>query len=164
MTDLDLTAYVGSSTRPYKHVDPEVMTRGRRQASEGGDVYRRNRTTRSGGIPLPGDAVPVKERRPGDRSRRMVLALVELARSRRRLAHVPTLMQVRALAHFAGREPSSYVLDPTVNLVPELPLGGEDPTGRYALRFTGECPHSGRRVELVTLPDGCAFDLLGMSR
>ena len=93
----------------------------------------------------------------------MVRALVELARSRPRLAHVPTLMQVRALAHFDGREPSSYVLDPTVNFVPELPLGGEDPLGRHALRFTGECPQSGRRVELVTLPDGGAFDLLGMS-
>ena len=95
---------------------------------------------------------------------RTVRALVELVRSRRRLAHVPTWMQVRALAHFDGREPSSYLLDPTVNHVPELPLGGEDPLGRHALRFTGECPQSGRRVELVTLPDGCAFDLLGMSR
>jgi hypothetical protein len=77
---------------------------------------------------------------------------------------VPTLMQVRALAHFDGRGPSSYLLDPTVNLVPELPLGGQDPLGRHALRFTGECPQSGRPVELVTLPDGCAFDLLGMGR
>jgi hypothetical protein len=94
----------------------------------------------------------------------MLRALVELVCSRRRLDHVPTLMQVRALAHFAGREPCSYLLDPAVNLVPELPLGGEDPLGRYALRFIGECPRSGRRIELVTLPDGCAFDLLGMSR
>ena len=127
-------------------------------------MVRRNRSTRSGGIPLPGDHVPVKEARQGARLGRTVRALVELARSRRRLAHVPTLMQVRALAHFDGREPSSYVLDPAVNVVPELPLGGEDPLGRQALRFTGECPQSGRRVELVTLPDGCAFDLLGMSR
>ena len=73
-------------------------------------------------------------------------------------------MQLRALAHFDGCEPCSYLLDPSVNHVPELPLGGEDPLGRHALRFTGSCPHSGRRVELVTLPDGCAFDLLGMSR
>ncbi len=105
-----------------------------------------------------------RRRRRGDRVRGMFRALVELVHSRRRLAHVPTLMQVRALAHFDGREPSSYVLDPTVNLVPELPLGGEDPLGRHALCFTGSCPRSGRRVELVTLPDGCAFDLLGMSR
>ena len=125
---------------------------------------RRNRSTHSGGIPLPDDAVPAKERPQGDHLRRMVRALVELARSRQRLEHVPTLMQVRALAHFHGREASSYVLDPTVNFVPELPLGGQDPVGRHALRFTGECPQSGRRVELVTLPDGCAFDLLGISR
>ena len=73
-------------------------------------------------------------------------------------------MQVRALAHFDGREPCSYLLDPAVNFVPELPLGGEDPIGRHALCFTGSRPESGRRFELVTLPDGCAFDLLGMSR
>jgi hypothetical protein len=127
-------------------------------------MVRRNRSTRSGGIQLLDDAVPVKELRQRHGMRRAVRALVELARSRRRLAHVPTLMQVRALAHFDGRGPSSYLLDPTVNLVPEQPLGGEDPLGRHALRFTGECPQSGRRVELVTLPDGCAFDLLGMSR
>ena len=45
----------------------------------------------------------------------------------------------------------------------ELPLGGEDPLGRHALCFTGRHPDSGRRFELVTLPDGCAFDLLGVS-
>ena len=127
-------------------------------------MCRRNRSTRSGGIPLPDD--PFRRRTPATATgvRRTVRALVELVRSRRRLAHVPTLMQVRALAHFDGREPCSYLLDPAVNYVPELPLGGEDPLGRHALRFTGSCPDSGRRVELVTLPDGCAFDLLGMSR
>jgi hypothetical protein len=125
---------------------------------------RRNRSTRSGGIPLLDDPVPVNEARRRARLRRTARAVVELARSHRRLAHVPTRMQVRALAHFDGREPSSYLLDPVVNLVPELPFGGEDPLGRHALRFTGSCPQSGRRVELVTLPDGCAFDLLGMSR
>lgn len=124
---------------------------------------RRNRTTRSGGIPLPGDDHPAKERRPHEHGRRLARALVELARARRRLEHRPTLMQLRALAHFDGRGPSSYLLDPAVNVVPELPLGGEDPIGRHALRFTGSCPETGRRVDLVTLPDGCAFDLLGMS-
>jgi hypothetical protein len=116
-----------------------------------------------GGIPLLDDSIPARERRRRANWRRLVRALVELVRSRRRLEHVPTLMQVRAFAHFDGREPSSYPLDPVVNRVPELPLGGEDPLGRHALRFTGECPESGRRFELVTLPDGCAFDLLGMS-
>ena len=122
----------------------------------------RNRSTRSGGIPLPGDHVPVTARRRA-RAGRTARALVELARSRRRLAHVPTLMQVRALAHFDGREPCSYLLDPAVNYVPELPLGSEDPLGRHALCFTGRHRDSGRRFELVTLPDGCAFDLLGIS-
>jgi len=94
---------------------------------------------------------------------RTVRALVEVARSRRRLEHLPTRMQLRALAHFEGREPSSYLLDPKVNFVPELPLGCEDPLGRHAPRFTGEYAGSGRRFELVALPDGGAFDLLGMS-
>jgi hypothetical protein len=75
---------------------------------------------------------------------------------------MPTRMQLRALAHFDGREPSSYLLDPKVNFVPELPLGGEDPLGKHALRFSGEHP-SGRPFELVALPDGGAFDLLGVS-
>jgi hypothetical protein len=47
--------------------------------------------------------------------------------------------------------------------VPELALAGEDPVGRHGLCFTGGHPDSGRRFELVTLPDGGAFDLLGMS-
>ncbi len=126
-------------------------------------MARRNRTTRSGGISLPDDPLPAK-RRPRTGIRRTLRAVAQLVRAWRRLARVPTLMQLRAFAHFEGREPSSYLLDPTLNLVPELPLGGEDPLGRHALRFTGECPESGRLVELVTLPDGCAFDLVGMSR
>ena len=127
-------------------------------------MNRRNRSTRSGGVPPPDDPVPAKMQGAGRRRGKTLRALVELARSRRRLAHVPTLMQVRALAHFDGREPCSYLLDPAVNYVPEFPLGGEDPLGRHALCFTGRHPDSGRRYELVTLPDGCAFDLLGMSR
>ena len=65
------------------------------------------------------------------------------------------------MAYFEGHEPCSYLLDPAVNFVPEFPLGGEDPLGRQALCFTGRDPESGRLFELVTLPDGCAFDLLG---
>ena len=53
--------------------------------------------------------------------------------------------------------------DANVAFVPELTEGGEDPLGRRALRLTGECADSGRRYELVALPDGGAFDLLGMS-
>ena len=58
---------------------------------------------------------------------------------------------------------SSYRLNPAVNFVPELPPGDEDPLGRNALRFTGADAGSRRRLELVALPDGGAFDLLGMS-
>jgi hypothetical protein len=123
---------------------------------------RGNRSTRSGGIPLPDDPRPAKGRHRRRSVAKTLRALAELARSHRQLAHVPTLMQLRALAHFDGREPCSYLLDPAVNYVPELPLGGEDPLGRHALCFTGRHPDSGRRFELVTLPDGCAFDLLGM--
>jgi hypothetical protein len=124
-------------------------------------VYRRNRSTRTGGIKLSGGAA-----RSGHGARRDVHrtlhAIAQLVRSWRRLAHVPTLMQVRTLAHFDGREPCSYLLDPAVNYIPELPLGGEDAAGRQALCFTGTYRESGRPFELVTVPDGCAFDLLGM--
>jgi len=126
-------------------------------------MIRRNRSTRSGGIALLERPGPQRRRGRGIGVRRTLRAVAQLVRSWRRLAHVPTLMQVRALAHFEGREPCSYLLDPEVNYVPELPLGGEDPLGRHALCFTGRHPDTGRRFELVTLPDGCAFDLLGTS-
>jgi hypothetical protein len=59
--------------------------------------------------------------------RRLAGALVEVARSRPSLSHVPTVLKLRAIAHFDGRELSSYLLDPKVNYVPELPLGGRGP-------------------------------------
>jgi hypothetical protein len=124
-------------------------------------MRRRNRSTRSGGIVLPGRFRRSKHGKREGRCRTLC-AVAQLVRSWRRLAHVPTLMQVRALAHFDGHEPCSYLLDPAVNYVPGLPLGGEDPLGRHGLCFTGRHPDSGRRFELVTLPDGCAFDLLGI--
>jgi hypothetical protein len=126
-------------------------------------MIRRNRSTRSGGFPPLERPGPQRRRGRRIRVRRTIRAVAQLVRSWRRLAHVPTLMQVRALAHFEGYEPCSYLLDPAVNYVPELPLGGENPLGRHALCFTGRHPDTGRRFELVTLPDGCAFDLLGMS-
>jgi hypothetical protein len=126
-------------------------------------MLKRNRSTRSGGFPPLERPGPPSGRGRRIGARRALRAVAQLVRSWRRLAHVPTLMQVRALAHFEGREPCSYLLDPAVNYVPELPLGGEDPLGRHALCFTGRHPDSGRRFELVTLPDGCAFDLLGIS-
>ena len=124
---------------------------------------RRNRSTRSGGRKLP-DTRRRRRRGRGAGIRRTLRALGRLARARRRMDHLPPRMQVRAMAHFDGREPSSYLLDPQVNFVPELPLGDADPLGRHALRFTGEHAGSGRRFELVALPDGGAFDLLGMNR
>ena len=123
---------------------------------------RRNRTTRSDGM-TPFDELSSRQRRVKRIGvRRTVRAIARLVRSRRRLAHLPTVMQVRTMAYFEGHEPCSYLLDPAVNFVPEFPLGGEDPLGRQALCFTGRDPESGRPFELVTLPDGCAFDLLGI--
>jgi hypothetical protein len=126
-------------------------------------MIRRNRSTGAGGIPGPGGRRPATKHRARKGVRRTLRALAELARSRRRLAYLPTLMQVSAMAHFDGREPCSYLLDPKVNYVPELPLGAAGPLGRHALCFTGRDPDSGRPFELVTLPDGGAFDLLGVS-
>ena len=125
-------------------------------------MIRRSRSTRAGGIPLLCEARPAKTKRARSGVRRTLRAIAELARARRQPAHVPTLMQVRAVAHFDGREPCFYLLDPKVNSVPELPLGGKNPIGRHGLCFTGRHPDSRRRFELVTLPDGGAFDLLGM--
>ena len=125
-------------------------------------MYRRNRSIRSGGIALLGRLRRSKHGRRGGTCRTL-RAVAQLVLSWRRLSHMPTPMQVRALAFFDGREPCSYLLDPEVNYVPELLLGGEDPLGRHALCFTGRHPDSGRSFELVTLPDGCAFDLLGIT-
>jgi hypothetical protein len=59
----------------------------------------------------------------------------------------------------------SKVLDPAVNFVPELPLGGEDPLGRHALRFPGGCPLQQVRARTGDVARRLrAFDLLGVSR
>jgi hypothetical protein len=118
-----------------------------------------NRTTEGGWFPSGDDDPPVKKRGERIGSRRMAAAIVELARSRRRLAHRPTIEQVRTMARFEGREPCSYLLDPTVNFVPELIFGYERELGRHALCFTGRLPHGVR--EFVAFPDGGGFDLLG---
>jgi len=123
---------------------------------------RRNRSTRAGGIELPDHR---RRRRRGEAPGSGAPCSPSAGwLARGRVKHEPTRMQVRAMAHFDDREPSSYLLDPEVNFVPELPLGDEDPLGQHALRFTGEHAGTGRRVELMALPDGGAFDLLGMSR
>jgi hypothetical protein len=99
-------------------------------------MVRRNPSAGLGGIPLLERFRRSMHGKRGGTSRTL-RALVQLVHSWRRLAHVPTLMQVRAMAHFDGREPCSYLLDPAVNYVPELLLGGENPLGRHALCFTG---------------------------
>jgi hypothetical protein len=91
-------------------------------------------------------------------SRRMAAAMVELARSRRRLAQLPTMAQVRTMARFEGREPCSYLPDPQANFVPELMFGYEREMGHHALCFTGRLPHGVR--EFVAFSDGGGFDLL----
>ena len=119
-----------------------------------------NRSTSvSGSHALSGDELPPSR---GDRVgvARTVRALVRLARCRRRLAHVPTPGQVRALAWFDGREPCSYLLDRAVNFVPEpMEFGYESELGQHALVFTCQDDY-GRVMELVTMRDGGGFDLL----
>ena len=91
---------------------------------------------------------------------RTARALVRLARAHRRLEHLPTLGQVRAMAWFDGREPCSYLLDRAVNFVPEpMEFGYESELGQRALCFTCQDPY-GRVMELVTMRDGGGFDLL----
>ena len=87
-------------------------------------------------------------------------AIVRLARAHRRLEHLPTLGQVRAMAWFEGRDPCSYLLDRAVNFVPEpMEFGYESELGQHALAFACRDPY-GRLMELVTMRDGGGFDLL----
>ena len=92
---------------------------------------------------------------------RMARAIVRLIRDRRRLRHLPTLGQVRAMARLDGREPVSYLLDPEHNFVPEpMDFGYERELGRHALCFTLR-DHDGYVVtEMVAMRDGGMFDLL----
>ena len=92
---------------------------------------------------------------------RTARAIVRLARAHRRLEHLPTFGQVRAMAWFDGREPCSYLLDRKVNFVPEpMEFGYESELGQHALAFTCRDPY-GRTMELVMMRDGGGFDLLG---
>jgi len=122
-------------------------------------IDERNGTTAQGGCSLAAmEDPPVKVRRERIGSRRIAAAMLELARSRRRLTHRPTVAQVRTMARLEGREPCSYLLDPLVNFVPELIFGYERELGRHALCFTGRLPHGVR--EFVAFSDGDGFDLL----
>ena len=102
---------------------------------------------------------------PGRKDRagvvRTARAIVRLARAHRRLEHVPTVGQVRAMAWFDGREPCSYLLDRAVNFVPEpMEFGYERELGHHALSFTCR-DELGRLMEMVVMRDGGGFDLLG---
>jgi hypothetical protein len=92
------------------------------------------------------------------RARRLPVALGRLWRGRSRLRHLPTLRQVRWMAGFDGREPCSYLLDRSVNYIPEmLPDPMVRQLGRHGLRLTGMA--LGETFETVVFPDGWGFDL-----
>ena len=59
------------------------------------------------------------------------------ARAEGRLAHLPTVGQMRAMALLDGREPCSYLLDPEQNFVPQpMEFGYEsDRSSRAVLRL-----------------------------
>jgi hypothetical protein len=91
---------------------------------------------------------------------RTARAIVRLACAGRRLEHVPTLGQLRAMAWFDGREPCSYLLDRGRNFVPEpMEFGYERELGRHALCLSCRDRY-GRAMELVAMSDGGGFDLL----
>ena len=81
---------------------------------------------------------------------RLVRAVIELMREHRQLTHVPTRAQVRMMAGFEGRAPSTYRLDPAVNWLPRC-LPDDFPHGADGLRITLADGDS------VALPNGCGF-------
>jgi len=120
----------------------------------------RKRTTAWDGIPGPtGFPDPwsrtdrVRAAVRGLPPRATARAVLELARHHRRLRYRPTLAQVQAMVRFGGREPCSYVLDPAVNFMPEVPPIGF-PSGPNGLSFI-----HGERGEMVVAPDGTGFAL-----
>jgi hypothetical protein len=88
-------------------------------------------------------------------------ALGRLSADRRRLKHVPTIGQIKAMARLDGREPWSYLLDPLENFVPEpLDFGYERELGLHALNFTLRDDKGLFVTEMVAMGDGGMFDLL----
>jgi hypothetical protein len=88
-------------------------------------------------------------------------ALGRLIADRRRLQHVPTIGQIKAMAWFDGREPCSYLLDRRQNFVPEpLDFGYERELERHALNFTLRDDDDCFVTEMVAMGDGGMFDLL----
>jgi hypothetical protein len=88
-------------------------------------------------------------------------AVSRLIAGRRRLKHVPTIGQIKAMAWLDGREPCSYLLDPFQNFVPEpLDFGYERELGRHALNFTLRDDKGLFVTEMVAMGDGGMFDLM----
>jgi hypothetical protein len=83
---------------------------------------------------------------------RLVLAVIELVREHRQMTHWPTRAQVRMMAGFDGRAPSTYRLDPAVTWLPEC-LPADFPHGADGLRITHAYGES------VVLPNGCGLVL-----
>ena len=116
----------------------------------------RKRTTGPGvSGPLGRSERPAKEKAPPEwriTPTRLSRAVIELAREHRRIAHRPTVAQLRMMALFDGRAPSSYRLDAAVNWLPEvLPVGF--PHGADGLCFA----HADG--DIVVLPCGAGFEL-----
>lgn len=85
-----------------------------------------------------------------------------LIADRRRLRHIPTFGQIKAMAWLDGREPVSYLLDRGQNFVPEpLDFGYERELGSHALSFTLRDSDGYVVTEMVAMRDGGMFDLLG---
>jgi hypothetical protein len=104
--------------------------------------------------------LPSQERVESSSLVRTARAVVRLTRARRRLEHLPSFRQVRAMAWFDGRDPCSYLLDRAVNFVPDpMEFGYEREVGQHALAFSCRDPY-GRAMELVMMRDGGGFDLL----
>lgn len=107
-------------------------------------------------------APPAARRRP-ERigALRVGRAVGRLIADRRRLKHVPTIGQIKAMAWLDGREPVSYLLDRGQNFVPEpLDFGYERELGSHALCFTLRDREGYVVTEMVAMRDGGMFDLL----
>jgi hypothetical protein len=119
-------------------------------------MLHRKRTTGPGVSGSTGRSEgPVKENAPPEwriTPSRVSRAVIELAREHRRIAHWPTVAQLRMMAGFGGRAPSTYRLDAAVNWLPEsLPL--DFPHGADGLCFA----HA--EGDIVVLPCGAGFEL-----
>ena len=110
---------MSGSSGSVRAISPSLKTRRPRScssgagldASKGGsELIDRNRTTAVDGTGAL-DAPDTQFDPPRVPLRRLLRAMLELARSHRQLHHRPTRAQVRDLARWNGRNPRSYRLD-----------------------------------------------------